>query len=70
MKKTKKLTLSRETLRSLGDHQMAPVVGASGSPTCVEKTCGSCAGSCFQSCTCDMSCWGSCGSCDPTCPCV
>ena len=68
--KKKKLTLSRETLRALGNLQMTPVVGGSGCPTCADHTCGSCYGSCFESCTCDMSCWGSCNTCDHSCPCI
>ena len=70
MKKTKKLTLSRETLRALGDRQMAPVAGGSGCPTCADQTCGSCFGSCFQTCTYDISCGGTCFTCEASCPCV
>ena len=68
MKKTKKLTLSRETLRTLNDRQMAPAAGGSGCPTCADQ---SCFGSCYPDCTggCSYSCGG--GTCEPnTCPCV
>ena len=69
MKKKKKLSLSRETLRALSDRQIAPVAGASGCPTCADQTCGSCHGTCYETCG---GCSYSCGpTCDPnTCPCV
>lgn len=71
MKKKKRLTLARETLRFLEGRQMAPVVGGSGCPTCADQTCGSCYGSCYETCTYEVSCWGNCsGTCDHSCPCV
>jgi hypothetical protein len=64
MKTKKKLTLARETLRTLEDRQMMTrVAGASGCPTCDP----SCCGSCF---TCYDSCYGSCGTCEASCPCI
>ena len=63
MKTKKKLTLARETLRTLGAHQMAQVAGGSGCPTCDQ----SCGGSCFS---CYDSCYGSCGTCESSCPCI
>lgn len=71
MRKKKKLSLSRETLRSLSDRQMAPVAGGSGCPTCADQTCQtcvSCGGTCYETCGCSYSCGP---TCEPnTCPCV
>lgn len=64
--KKKKLVLSRETLRTLGAAQMAPVAGGSGCETCVDQTCASCYGTCDYSCPCT----DTCPSCDTCPPCI
>lgn len=70
-KKLKKLTVSRETLRTLEGQQMRTLVaGGSGCPTCETcQTCPSCYGTC-GTCTCYDSCAGTCDSCGfATCTC-
>lgn len=67
-KQSRKLSLSRETLRTLqGQEMKALVVGGSGCPTCADascETCWSCDYTCYASCT------GSCFTCDHSCPCI
>ncbi len=48
-KRTRKLTLHRETIRILGGHELSPVVGASGNELVTGCPCTE---GCFQTCGC------------------